>query len=212
MYTEQSHEFPFLAAPPFFPSCTKPRPLPQLSSSFFFFFFFPSLHLASGSTRTNTNLSVGPQPPILQVFPLHRRKKARRGPSNLETTIFSSSSPFFFLLLLFAPPPPPPESDRRPCFSASTVRIVRSSALEHQFLHRRDRDAAREISFSSSSSSPLRVDHEPEATRIASSLPPLHLAALTPTGARCASVTLLRFPFRKNRHSIVYLHLRLLYK
>lgn len=166
---------------------------PLVPSRAFILFLLPSsILLPVPRVPTQASRSVHTPPSLLQFFLFAEKKKARSSiePRNHDFSSFFSSS--LFLLS----PPPPPESDRRPCcFSASTVRIVRSwlsSTFLLLFL----------LLFACFASITSRRRRE--------SLPPLHLAALTPTGARCASVTLLRFPFRKNRHSIVYLHLRLL--
>lgn len=125
--------------------------------------------------------------PLGRSTPLHRSSKfflfieGRRlaGPSNLETTIFSSppfSSSSFFLLLLL---------QNRTDGRAFPPRLSASCAPGSRAPSSIDETATRYVEISSSSSSPLSRRSRAGATRIASSLPPLHLAALTPTGARC---------------------------
>lgn len=145
--------------------------------------------------------------PLGRSTPLHRSSKfflfieGRRlaGPSNLETTIFSSppfSSSSFFLLLLL---------QNRTDGRAFPPRLSASCAPGSRAPSSIDETATRYVEISSSSSSPLS-----RRSRAGGDANRFLVAPVAPCRSNANRSTLLRFPFRKNRHSIVYLHLRLL--
>lgn len=127
--------------------------------------------------------------PLGRSTPLHSLAPPSFSSSSKEegSQVHRTSKPRFFPLHLFLLPPSFCSSCSRIGPTAVLFRLDCPHrallALEHHPPSTRPRRAT--------SKYPLppprlfRVDHEPEATRIASSLPPLHLAALTPTGARC---------------------------